>query len=63
MFKQIRENTRNLSNLFSISWSWSDSEHCLDGKELKDPVGPKIILMTLYSIFLQTDNSLFPPLE
>ena len=26
-------------------------------------VGPKIILMALYSIFLQTNNSTFPPLE
>ena len=26
-------------------------------------VSPKIILMALYSMFLQTDNSLFPPLE
>ena len=25
--------------------------------------GPKIILMALHSIFLQTDNSLFPPRE
>ena len=38
------------------SISWSDSvEYYL--------VGPKIILMTLYSIFLQTINSLFPSLE
>ena len=26
-------------------------------------VGPKIILMSLYSLFFQTDNSLFPPLH
>ena len=34
---------------------WTEAKYYL--------VGPKIILMALCSIFLQTDNSLFPPLE
>ena len=65
MFKPIRENTTNLSNLIRIqtlkdfrrkenktSTLIFEAKHYLES--------PKIILMALYSVDL---NSLFPPLE
>ena len=66
MFQSIRRNMSNLSNQ-------TQTQRDLRRKEIKISnlifeakyylVIPKIILMALYSIFLQNDHSLFPPFE
>ena len=62
MFKPIKENTRDLS--WSMSWSgWENFNPDFWAKAKYNLLGPKIISMALYSILLQTDNLLFPPLE
>ena len=64
--KPIGENKRNFSNIFHgqtrrlYMKGTKISTLVFQGKYYL--VGPKIILMVLYSIFLQSDNSSFPPL-
>ena len=61
----VQGNKRKYEKPFkSISWSGSENFNFDFWAEAKySLVGPKIILVTLCSILLQTDNSLFPPLE
>ena len=71
MIKPIRENMRNLSNLVHaqtqrLNFRWKETKistllGCAKAKYYL--IGPKKVTMVVYFILLQTDNSLFPPLE
>ena len=63
MFKPIKENMKNLSNLFhgQTQKLHMESNQNFNSEAKCYLVGPKIFLMVTYSILLRTGISLFPP--